>query len=68
MVRKSSEKQWNRQNSILLHETIPLMFHVVLTSMSVGAFSSFTLTTKTISATGTPLRTLNKFYLKNIPI
>jgi hypothetical protein len=25
MVRKSLDKQWNRQNSILFHETIPLM-------------------------------------------
>jgi hypothetical protein len=24
MVRKSPDKQWNRQNSILFHETIPL--------------------------------------------
>jgi hypothetical protein len=24
MVRKSLDKQWNLQNSILLHETIPL--------------------------------------------
>jgi hypothetical protein len=24
MVRKSPDKQWNRQNSILYHETIPL--------------------------------------------
>jgi hypothetical protein len=26
MVRKSPDKQWNRQNSILFHETIPLIF------------------------------------------
>jgi hypothetical protein len=26
MIRKSPDKQWNRQNSILFHKTIPLMF------------------------------------------
>jgi hypothetical protein len=30
MVRKSPDKQWNRQNSILFHETIPLSLEMGL--------------------------------------
>jgi hypothetical protein len=29
MVRKSPDKQWNRQNSILFHEAIPLRMKVL---------------------------------------
>jgi hypothetical protein len=42
MVRKSPDKQWNRQNSILFHETIPLMYaiaHTVLQPHSANTWS-----------------------------
>jgi hypothetical protein len=34
MVRKSPDKQWNHQNSILFHETIPLKQTKILKARS----------------------------------
>jgi hypothetical protein len=40
MVRKSPDKQWTRQNSILFHETIPLKFKILRLGICFGHFSA----------------------------
>jgi hypothetical protein len=68
MVRKLPDKQWNRQNSILFHETIPLKGQM-RQQIGVIAYNSKRISQDLMGKSGTQDGCFNEKYLgsKNCP-